>query len=973
MKRAAAILLCLLLTSFPSFLVSAVGSLDSLKTREVDMSNPYEVIMPEDIFNPISGSADMPSADKSGPLPEAYDSRTSGCVTSVKNQGSTGTCWAHAACSVLESYDVRNGYKTLENADYSEAHLAWYGLNTIAENGDPRAQDGSNMGEDTYAYGGNWQYTTAALANWSGINNEEDFPLYPYDFSAMGNYDDATERFTHTSGRVLGDTVVFSAKETDRIKQWIIDNGAVTASTYRDSSLMSHVGDNYSYYCETYQTNHAITIVGWDDNYSVSNFTKELKPVSDGAWLCKDSWDNWRWNNGYFWLSYEDKSVGQFVGYTTRDVSESLNNYGYTSSYYTTMMMSSSMNDINTITTANVFIAEGNEKIDTVSFFTTSGTTIDVTVSIYKNIPDSYTNPTQGTLAASFTSVSDFTGYHTVDVPETVTVTPGERFSVCVRLHSDLYTVSAPVESSGIGTFVAHEGESFVNRGGRWAGTIQQGYGNVYVRCATSCAHNINEEITPATCLSGGHFTSYCTYCDKIFEDYDTPVGDHQPKETRVESTCTQKGYVEHYCEICNIPLDHTELELAEHTPIAIPEVPSTCTVHGSAGGVKCKICGVTLTDPSEFPLAEHDFEIMYEWSVDCKTCTATAVCRNDDHETITETVTATGTISIPATCEEMGTTTYSAEFSDTLFSIQNKDMVDIPAVGHNYVNPRFSWNESNSECSVLCICENDESHTITEECEITGFVENGQKKLTASVVIDGRTFTDEKTVDLITSSAISGSEVVNGDFLTWEFVTSTDVAWIKLSTSYTYSAENTTKNLTTLYKYTNASENISITDNGSSRTWQIRMKFSVSDDVSDKVNEDWKVSYRLNNETSWYLYDDFAPVVNVVNNKEIITNPYVKYSVLSFDIPAETDINKYGYVTIRTTDDCDKVRITVNGKSATYQKTTKNVTIDDSSEDGVIVWTIRYKFTQSGSNEYCVSARGPAWSNQKTVVCVVG
>ena len=69
------------------------------------------------------------------------------------------------------------------------------------------------------------------------------------------------------------------------------------------------------------QTNHAIQVVGWDDNYSRDNFKE--RPEKDGAWLCKNSWgsetdykpgdigyNKWGIKNeegkhtGYFWLSY---------------------------------------------------------------------------------------------------------------------------------------------------------------------------------------------------------------------------------------------------------------------------------------------------------------------------------------------------------------------------------------------------------------------------------------------------------------------------------------------------------------------------------------------------------------------------------------------------------------------------------------------------------------------------------------------
>ena len=58
------------------------------------------------------------------------------------------------------------------------------------------------------------------------------------------------------------------------------------------------------------RTNHDIRLVGWDDNFSKSNFMPGYQPPSDGAWLVRNSWGyNGYGQNGYFWLSYEDVSL----------------------------------------------------------------------------------------------------------------------------------------------------------------------------------------------------------------------------------------------------------------------------------------------------------------------------------------------------------------------------------------------------------------------------------------------------------------------------------------------------------------------------------------------------------------------------------------------------------------------------------------------------------------------------------------
>lgn len=632
MKKTISVLLCLIVASFLPFYAFADNNPVIFNEDEVDVSNPYEAILPESIIAKDTGdnfyqtSEERLPLDKSGVLPSSYDSRDLNIVTPVKSQGVTGTCWAHAAISVMETYDVKNGYKTLDEANYSESHLAWFAHNTIDSNGDERAQDGQNIGMDAYEVGGHWLYVASALTNWEGLNNEQDYPLDSSDVSMNGNYDDATDRFTCTSGRILNSAETFTVDDTERVKQWIIDNGSVSVSICKADQYMSHVGNNYSYYCDTaYATNHAITIVGWDDNYSVSNFTGTNTPAANGAWLIKDSWGTRRYSQGYFWLSYEDKSIKQYIGYTTRDRSEYLNNYNYNSAFYIATINAGTKTAIQ----ANVFTAQNNEYVSTVGFYTAQKD-LSVRVYIYKNLSTSYSNPTNGTLAASFTAYAGNPGFHTLDVPGPVLISPGEKFSVCVELTSDSYVISVPVENSSIGTYVVHAKESYAKFGSSWYEMTSVGYGNTYVYASTVCAHNFVQETVPPTCTSLGHYVEYCTICNKATSDYEIPMTGHNPTEISRPSTCTQKGYIRHICSTCNTPLDYTELPLADHLPEEIPAVASTCTRHGSYGGVGCRNCGIVLIEPRELPLAEHDLNMrVYEptctedgyYSYICKNC----------------------------------------------------------------------------------------------------------------------------------------------------------------------------------------------------------------------------------------------------------------------------------------------------------------------------------------------------------------
>ena len=105
-----------------------------------------------------------------------------------------------------------------------------------------------------------------------------------------------------------------TTNKTD-VKQAVTDYGAVSISYFTDSSYSTSKYFNSAtagYYCyDNTGHNHAVTIVGWDDNYSADNFVN--KPEGDGAWIVRNSWGDYFGQGGYFYLSYYDVSIsGKF-------------------------------------------------------------------------------------------------------------------------------------------------------------------------------------------------------------------------------------------------------------------------------------------------------------------------------------------------------------------------------------------------------------------------------------------------------------------------------------------------------------------------------------------------------------------------------------------------------------------------------------------------------------------------------------
>lgn len=99
--------------------------------------------------------------------------------------------------------------------------------------------------------------------------------------------------------------------DTEDVKNAIVNYGAVGIDYYALATYWSNQYYNAStsgYYCyNTNSGNHAVSIVGWDDDYAASNFPTQ--PDGNGAWIVRNSWGTDYGDDGYFYLSYYDKSI----------------------------------------------------------------------------------------------------------------------------------------------------------------------------------------------------------------------------------------------------------------------------------------------------------------------------------------------------------------------------------------------------------------------------------------------------------------------------------------------------------------------------------------------------------------------------------------------------------------------------------------------------------------------------------------
>ena len=430
-----------------------------------------------------------PGADH-GDLAASYKSPY---ITAIKDQNPYGTCWAHAAMASAEADLWKKGLAD-STIDLSEWQLAYFFYHTVEDPLGGTAGDSVTVVGDTYLNrGGNQQLATYRLATWQGVTQEADAP-----YSTV--YNDSTKTLDDSlaygkDAYHLENAYWVSMKDRDIVKQLIMEYGACAASYYHDSAYYNSTSQWYrseplaEYKPTGTTTNHAITIVGWDDNYSKDNFGT-YKPSSDGAWLCKNSWGaDWS-KDGLFYISYEDapnlNGNAYFYDYGTGD------NYDYNYQYDGGVGLST----YSVANAANVYTANSAETLKAVGFYT-EDVQYTCTIKIYKKCTG---NPVSGTLVSTQTATEPYAGFHTVVLDTPVDLNAGDTYSVVVYQTASNGTPKVPVDGSFswswlTGVSSAKTGQSFISSNGSyWQDVSSSGY-NCRIKAYTDKRDTV---VTPA-------------------------------------------------------------------------------------------------------------------------------------------------------------------------------------------------------------------------------------------------------------------------------------------------------------------------------------------------------------------------------------------------------------------------------------------------------------------------------------------
>ena len=367
--------------------------------------------------------------------PSQWDWRKQGVVTSVKDQGACGSCYAFASIGNIESKIQVDGELAV----------------SLSENNVKECQFYSNPCKGSSYF---------KVANWLSVAGTVLESCDPYVASDVSCNSRCTYQNTLLDWRIICWDEVPSIRV---LQNYIYTYGPIYTTLYAgdgndpswDKKINSYDGTEILYYTGDYPVNHAVLIVGWDDTVSHAG--------GSGAWIVKNSWGT-DWGGicgygietGYFKIAYGSAGIGKYSSFihTLQDYNQHESIMYYDEGGWTHNLGY----DATTAWMVAKYTLASNVDVKRVEFWTNDKTT-DIDVYIYDTFDGTnLSDELACKLDQSFTEA----GYHSVALDSPPNMTGGNTIYVAAKITNATYRKPIVGDMAG----PAETNKTFFNRYG---------------------------------------------------------------------------------------------------------------------------------------------------------------------------------------------------------------------------------------------------------------------------------------------------------------------------------------------------------------------------------------------------------------------------------------------------------------------------------------------------------------------------
>lgn len=149
----------------------------------------------------------------------------------------------------------------------------------------------------------------------------------------------------------------------------------------------------------------------------------------------------------------------------------------------------------------------------------------------------------------------------------------------------------------------------------KWDEDVLFAFSNLTLKASWEDNHSLTgvRDSREPTCTEEGYTgDTYCKVCGEVQKTgASIPAKGHSWNEGEITTapTCENAGVKTYTCTVCNATQTEA-INATGHTPVDVAEQPATCTEAGHTAGVKCSVCGATISGIEVIPATGHKPEI---------------------------------------------------------------------------------------------------------------------------------------------------------------------------------------------------------------------------------------------------------------------------------------------------------------------------------------------------------------------------